>query len=484
MRFRFVIILSVVACMFLTPGKGISRESVETCKDEAVIWIDAHQERFIEAARAIYDYAETSLREHRSAEYLAAMLEQDGFTVERGVAGMPTAFVATFGTGKPVIGILAEYDALPGLSQKPGSTSHESLGEGTPGHGCGHNLFGAGSVASALAVKAVMTAHGLSGTVVLFGCPAEETGIGKVYMAKEGIFDSLDACFVWHPSAENKVQLQSSRALNNFEVVFHGRTAHGAADPWNGRSALDAVELMNIGVNYLREHVKDPVRIHYVIPGGGMAPNIVPDYAKVWYFVRDIDRAGVAELYERVLDCARGAALMSGTTMEVNLITGNYNYLPNHALSAVLDKNLREIGTPTFTPREQAFAREMQRNLGVEEAGMNSEIEPFVEPTQVTGGSTDVANVSWIVPTAGELTVVTAPRGIPWHSWAVSSASCSSIGFKGMNIAAKVLAVSVIETLIDSSIVEQARSEFGEKTAGHPYENPVPDDQQPPLPKE
>ncbi len=470
-------------CFFVSiPGISFSQNQMDAYKREAIEWIDANHQQFEDAALAIHVFAETSLIEHKSAEHLVGMLERSGFIVERGVADMPTAFIASFGSGNPVIGVLAEYDALPGLSQKPAITYKEAVNNGASGHGCGHNLFGPGSVAAAIAIKTVMENHKLPGTVKLFGCPAEETVVGKVYMAKEGVFDDLGVCFTWHPGTKNKVDLGVSRAMNSFEVIFRGKTAHGSVDPWNGRSALDAVELMNAGVNFLREHVKDPLRIHYVINDGGNAPNIVPDYAKVWYFVRDVDRPGVEVIYERVLKCAEGAALMTETTMEVNLITGVYDYLPNHTLSAIVDKNLRMIGTQQFTEEELLFAKEMQNKLGIKEEGLSSEIEPFEEPKEISGGSTDCADVSWIVPTAGELGIVTAPLEIPWHSWAVVSCSATTIGFKGMNTAAKVLAASGIEVLMDKNAVKKAREEFAEKTKEFTYKSAVPNNQKPPLP--
>jgi len=465
------------------PGSGLAAGGAGECKHDAVEWIEAHREMFEEAALAIHGFAETALLEHRSSGYLADMLERGGFTVERGVAGLPTAFVATYGSGKPVIGVLAEYDALPGLSQKPAVPYQEPLVENAPGHGCGHNLFGTGSTAAAMAIKAVMEKHGLAGTVKLFGCPAEETVIGKVYMARAGVFDGLDVCFNWHPGSRNRVHLGSNNALNNFEITFHGRTAHAAADPEKGRSALDAVELMNAGVNFLREHVKETVRIHYVIKDGGRAPNIVPERATVWYFVRDVNRGGVEEVYERVLKCAEGAALMTGTTYEVNFITGVHNYLPNHVLSEVVYRNLERLGPVEFTEEEQAFAKEMQKNIGKEEKGLSTEIEKFEEPKRIGRASTDASDVSWIVPLNGELTTVCNPLGVPGHSWCVVASSGSSVGLKGMIHAAKVLASSGVDVLLDPGIVEKARSEFMEKTEGKPYKSPLPEGQRPPVPE-
>jgi len=478
-RFLFLVCL----CFFtILAETGYTRDKQDSYKQEALEWIDANKEQFNDAAGKLYTFSETSFREHKSAELLAAMLEKNGFAVERGVAEIPTAFVATCGSGYPVVGILAEYDALPGLSQVPGTTHKEPLEPGKAGHGCGHNLFGAGSTEAAIAAKTVIEKHNLKGTVKLFGCPAEETLAGKIYMAKAGVFDGLDVCFNWHPSTSNKARLAKTIAMNNFEVVFRGKTAHGAADPWNGRSALDAVELMNSGVNYLREHVKPTVRIHYSIPHGGEAPNIVPDYAKVWYFVRDVDRPGVDHVYQRVLKCAEGAALMTETDMEVNLITGCYEYLPNHVLTRLLDKNLRLVGPPEFTEEDQAYAKEMQKNLDVPEKGLIAEIPEFEENESPGGGSTDTADVSWLVPTSGELGIATVPAGVPWHSWAVASSSGCSAGFKGMHVAAKTLAASAVEVLMDTKIIDEAQKEFREKTKDFTYKCAVPLNQNPPLP--
>ena len=482
MRTRNILILYGAAVCLLYGTTAAEQNQTDACKQQAIQWVGSHQKMLNEAAMAVWEFAEIGLAEYKSSEYLADMLERQGFKVDRGVAGMPTAFVATFGSGKPVVGILAEYDALPGLSQKGAKSHKEPLNPAGAGQGCGHNLFGAASCGAAMAAKSVMQSRDLSGTVKLFGCPAEETLIGKVYMAKAGLFDGLDVCFTWHPSTENQISLGSSRAMNSFEVIFRGRTAHGAADPWKGRSALDAVELMNIGVNYLREHVKEPVRIHYVIKDGGKAPNIVPDYAKVWYFVRHADRAQVEKLYERVLKCAEGAAIMTETQMEVNLIAGVYEYLPNHTLSELLDKNFRLIGPPWFTEKEQAFAKQIQKNLGIDEEGLNSELKPFEKPKKLKGGSTDVADVSWIVPTAGTLRVAAAPIEAPWHSWVVVSCSASSIGEKATVIAAKVLAASAVEVLTEPTIVEKARAEFNQTTKGFTYKCAVPKNQKPPIP--
>lgn len=481
---KFSVVFTLCLILFVVlPGKIFARTTLETFKQDAFEWINANRKTYEDAAKAIYGFAETKLREHRSAEYLASLLERNGFAVERGVADMSTAFVATYGSGRPVIGILAEYDALPGLSEKPGFTHKEPIIEGAPGHGCGHNLLGSGSTAAAISVKTVMEKHNLKGKVKLFGCPAEEGTIGKVYMARSGVFDGLDACFTWHPGTKNQVILISSLAKNEFEVIFRGKNAHAASKPWSGRSALDAVELMNIGVNFLREHLKDQVRIHYVITNGGRVPNVVPDYASVWYYVRDVNRMGVEKIYRRVLQCAEGAALMTETTMEVNFVTGVYEYLPNLVLSEVLDRNFRLVGPPKFSEADQKFAKEIQKNLKIPYNGMSKIIEKLEKPSRSSSCSTDAADVSWIVPTAGILTVATAPLGIPGHSWAMTSAAGSPIGFKGMIIAAKVLAAVSIDVLLDQAVLEKAHKEFREKTKGFTYKSAIPLKLKPPVPE-
>ena len=473
MQFFRIITIFLSFFLVLIPGESFCQRKMERYKQEAFQCVEKNKKTFEDAAMAIHGFAETLYREYKSSMCLADLLEKDGFKVERGVADIPTAFVAVYGSGIPVIGILAEYDALPGLSQKPGVPYREPIEEGASGHGCGHNLFGSGSTAAAMAMKAVMQKHSLKGTVKLFGCPAEEGGSGKVYMSNAGVFQGIDVCLTWHPSDKNNVHLGSTLALNRFEVIFRGKSAHGAVDPWNGRSALDAVELMSVGVNYLREHVKPTVRIHSVIKDGGMAPNIVPDYARIYYYVRDVDRSGVEEVYKRVLKCAEGAALMTETTCEAKLMGGVYEYLTNRTLSEVVDRNMRLVGAPQFTEEEIEFAKTIQKNIGFPEVGLVDSIDAFKMPEDKGGGSTDVGDVSWLIPTSGETHLVAAPVGIPWHSWAVVSSSGSSIGFKGMHTAAKVLAASGIEILMNSKIIDNARKEFNEKTKGFVYKSAV-----------
>ncbi len=476
-------LITFVLIIIIINSTAIAQRHLDRNRNEAINWVENNKELLNTAAKNIWDYEETALLEYRSAEELANLLERYGFNVECGVADMPTAFVASYGSGEPVIGILAEYDALPGLSQVAGIAHKEALNPGQGGHGCGHNIFGVASSAAAIAIKEVMVNRGLEGTVKLFGCPAEETVVGKVYMAKAGLFDDLDICFDWHPGSRNAVGLGTSNAMNNFEVTFYGKTAHSAGDPWNGRSALDAVELMNIGVNYLREHVIPTVRIHYVIPEAGKAPNVVPDYTKVWYYVRDKDRKGVDLVYDRILKIAEGAALMTGTTHEVYLITGVYNYLKNRKVAEVIHRNLEIVGPPPFSREEQEFAKEIQRELKKGEDGLHNKIVPLREPKgYLGGGSTDVADVSWIVPTAS-LSTACWPMNAPGHSWVVTTCSGSSIGFKGMQTAAKTLAASGIEVLMNRKLIEEAQKEFLEKTEGFRYKSAVPEDQRPRLPE-
>ena len=337
------------------PEKKTGKSTGKTLamKKDALRRLDALSETLNAATKKIWEYAELALEEYRSARLLGELMEKEGFSVEFGAGGLPTAFVATYGTGNPVIGILGEYDALPGISQKAGGTVQEALNEHGPGHGCGHNLLGIAGAGAALAVKSVMEKYGLSGTVKFFGCPAEETIEGKTYMAREGVFFGLDICLDWHPADETQVSLDSSQAMNSFEVVFRGKTAHAAGDPWHGRSALDAVELMDVGINFLREHVPTSVRLHYVIRDGGGAPNVVPAYARAWYYVRGKDRPEVDEIYARVLKIAQGAALMTETIHEINFKTGVYNYLKNRTVAELLYRNLQWIKAPLIPLRKK-----------------------------------------------------------------------------------------------------------------------------------
>ncbi len=475
-------ILAVLLTLLLLPNMLFSQVKTSAVKQDAFDWIDSRAELLNRTAKSIWEFAEIAYTEYKSAEYLSNILENEGFRVTRNAANIPMAFVAEYGSGSPVIGILGELDALPGLSQQAGIAEKISIDENGNGHGCGHNLLGVGSAGAAMAVKHAIQKYGITGTVKFFGCPAEETGDGKVFMAREGLFDDLDICLDWHPGTINSAILQTTTAVNDFEVIFAGKTAHAAGDPWNGRSSLDAVELMNIGVNFLREHIKPTARIHYVITDAGKAPNVVPDRASVWYFVRDIERRDVEAIYGRVLKIAEGAALMTDTEMQVDFFSGIYNYLNNRIIAEVLHKNLELVGPPQFTESEQEFARVLQRTFGKEEAGMNTEINELKEPgSRSSGGSTDAADVSWIVPTA-RIRTACWPLHTPGHSWGVVTCTGSDIGFRGMRTASKVLAATALEAMLDTGFIEQARKEFQERTANFVYKSAVPEGQPPRIP--
>jgi len=449
-------------------------------KEQAFRWLQQRREELSAINHQIWEYAEVGMEEYKSSRLLSEYLEKQGFKVTSNAAGMPTAFVAEYGSGDPVIGILAEYDALPGLSQEA-VPYKKPLIEGGAGHGCGHNIFGVASAATAAALKNVMERNRLAGTIKLFGCPAEEIGVGKAFMAREGVFDGLSCCLQWHPGSSNSVSLGSSSAINQFEVEFFGKSAHAAGDPWSARSALDAVELTNVGLNYLREHLKPTARIHYVIMDGGDAPNIVPDYARAWYFVRDLDRESLEEDYERVLEIIDGAAKMSGTTYKVHFRSGAHEMLSNRTGNEIVYSNLLLVGPPEFTAEEQDFAREIQKNCSVETIGLKSTIQELRMPQRSWGGgSTDVAEVSWLTPTTN-LSVVAKPAGTPGHHWSTTACGGMSIGHKSMLTAAKVMAAAGLDLLTHPEQIKKMRADWERATAGKPYRSPIPPDMQPPI---
>ncbi|HET8628978.1 MAG TPA: amidohydrolase [Thermomicrobiales bacterium] len=445
---------------------------------------------------AIWAKPEVGLTEHAACALQAEALAAEGFAITRNVGGLPTAFMAEWGTGRPVLGILGEYDALPGLSQQSGAT-REALVGGGPGHGCGHNLLGTAGLAAAMALKAWLEATGRPGTIRYYGCPAEETITGKVYMARAGAFDDLDAALTWHPWWFNTVSMGSSLAVDNLKFRFHGKTAHAAAQPDAGRSALDAVELMNVGVNFLREHIIEKARIHYVITNGGGAPNVVPDEAEVWYFVRAPERDQVEALTARVRKIAEGAALMTETSVEEHFQCGAHNVLPNRALADLALAAMEELGPLDFTAAEQDYAQVIADGYpaGTREAGLRNQglpadflsqpldgrVHPVLDEGKVMPGSTDVGDVSWITPTVSVQTTCWA-MGIPGHSWGIVATGAMSIGHKGMLYAAKALALTAAELYSDPAHLERARAEFQAATGGQPYRCPLPPDLAPSLP--
>jgi aminobenzoyl-glutamate utilization protein B len=451
-------------------------------KEEAVASIEKHKAELINLSDQIWGFAETALRETRSSKVLADYAEKQGFVVKRGVAGMPTAFMASYGQGRPIIGVLGEFDALPGISQKAQPVK-EALEAGAAGHGCGHNLFGAASLGAALSIKELIAAGKLQGTIRFYGTPAEEAIGGKIYMAREGLFSDLDVCLAWHPEDETRADVDSSQAIIDFIVEFKGKAAHAAFDPWNGRSAVAALEFFTTGLNRMREFVKPTVRMHYVIQKGGDVPNVVPEYSRVWCWIRDSKRTGVEDVFARARKIAEGAALMAGVESKVSVQGGDYEMLANIAGAKLIHANLTWLGPIQYTNEEQEFAKAIQRATGVAEKGLNGAIKPLNEPKpDPDGGSTDVGDVSWIVPTL-HLSVTTAPEGAPWHAWPVVACGGMSIGHKGLAQAAKALATTMVDLFEDAKAREVIQAEFKEKTKGEVYKPYIPEGP-PPVPKE
>lgn len=442
--------------------------------------VDKHQQELISISDKVWAYAETALKEYKSSKELADYAEAQGFRVKRGVAGMPTAFTAEYGSGKPVIGIMGEYDALPGISQKAQPT-REVLEVDAAGQGCGHNLFGAGSLGAALAIKELIQQGKLKGTVRFYGTPAEEAVGGKIYMAREGLFTDIDICLDWHPDVKNAALTQSSQAMVDFIVEFKGKAAHAAADPWNGRSAVDGLESFTDGVNMLREHVRPSVRMHYAIVAGGDVPNVVPEYAKIWMWVRDSKRSGVEEVFARVQEIAKGAAMVAGVESKVTVQTGDYELLVNRTGAGALQKNLEILGPIVYTPEEIAFAKKIQEAQGGEQTGLDGKIYPLRETLEhPAGGSTDVGDISWIVPEI-TLQATTAPANTAWHGWSVVACGGMSIGHKGMLLAAKSLAMTMVDLFENEQLRKDVRAEFDQRKGGHIYKSYIPDGP-PPLP--
>ena len=472
-------VASLLLGMFAAAFAAPSVAEPSPAKLAAVNSVDRHAAALTELSDRIWAYAEIAFREHRSAAALADFAQAQGFRVERGVAGMPTAFVASYGQGRPVIGVMGEYDALPGLSQKA-LPNPVPLVEGAAGHGCGHNLFGAASLGAAIAIKEQIAAGRLRGTVVFFGTPAEEDVGGKIYMARDGLFDDVDAMLAWHPSDENLADITSGQAMVDLAVEFRGTTAHAAYDPWNARSAVDAAELFTHGVSMMREHVRPSTRMHYTIASGGDVPNVVAEHAKVWLWVRDWRRAEVEDLLARVRKLAEGAATMTETSATVTVQGGSWEMLVNESGGRLLHDNLTWLGSPAYTEQEQAFARQIQRATGVPELGMFTGVKPL-EGQQPEGGSTDVADVSWVVPTL-HLSVATSPIAAPWHAWPVAASGGMSIGHKGMLLAARTLAATMVDLYEQTAALEAVRAEFKARKGDTVYRSYVPDGP-PPLPK-
>lgn len=467
--------------------------------------VSAKADTAIALAKEIWGYAELSYEEVRSSSALIAALKKEGFSIEEGIAGIPTAFTATFsrGSGKPVVGFLAEYDALSGLSQKAACPVQEPIKEGGDGHGCGHNLLGAGSYAAAVALKDYLEKENKDGTVIFFGCPAEEGAGSKQFIARAGYFDNVDFAYTWHPATINEVGSWGDVAIMGANFTFDGVAAHAGGEPHLGRSALDACELMNIGCNYLREHMIDTARIHYAYSDpGGTAPNVVQSHAVIKYEVRAPKVSQVQELFTRVVDVAKGAALMTGTKMQYEITMAFSDYVPNRTLGALVDQCMRELGAPDWTEEDFAVASKFLRTYPRSTmVGIREKLGSFFEPEELdaalakpldqvihpfnpkeTGyhsGSTDVGDVGYATPTVS-FNVATACLGNVGHSWQNTAFACSDIGFKGMLRAAEILTLAAVRTMEQPELIAKARAELKQKNGGS-YQCPLPEYVTPPI---
>jgi aminobenzoyl-glutamate utilization protein B len=488
---RYVLLASLSLLLALTANHAVSRqppaapaaEPLPATHAEMLRHLDRLRPELVAMNQDIWSYAELGLEEHRSAKRLVKVLEKVGFSVREGVSGMPTAFVAECGKGRPIIGILAEYDALPELSQEVGGARKGVAGR-TTGHGCGHCALGTAAVGAALAVKECMEKHSLPGTLRLYGTPAEETVIGKVYMTLDGQFNDLDACLHWHPGRLNEVYFGSSKALISAKFTFAGLAAHASASPDKGRSALDGVELMNVGANYMREHVKQTNRLHYVITNGGAQPNVVPATAQVWYYVRADRHEDAERQFDWLKDIATGAAMMSRTKVSVHIDTDCHEIIPNLPLSRVVERNMKRVGPPKFDDADRKLARQLQESLRDfgqrEEKPLAEALEPLpAEPNPAESGSTDVGDISWHVPTSGMSTACFA-LGSPGHSWQNVAAIGSPIGHKGMLAAAKMLACTAVDLLQDPKVIAEAKADLKKRLAGRTYTTRIPAGQKAP----
>lgn len=446
-------------------------------------WIDSNKDEFNETADYIWQCPELGMEEYKSSARLTGLLGKNGFTVEKGVAGMPTAFVASYGTGNPVIGFNAEYDSLPGLSQEVG-VQKKAVRDGAPGHGCGHNLLGTAAVNAAIALKVLLETKQRNATLKVFGTPAEELCIGKPFMARAGLFEGLDIFLDWHPWNYNRADYDACNAYFNVKYHFKGKTAHGNS-PWFGRSTLDAAMLQAHAVEMLREHIRPSLRgldaantINYTFSDVGPEfPSVVPDRTTAWYVGRFDQTELMADVMKRVNKCAEAAAAATETSVDIELITAAHDKIPNRVLAEVMNKNLNEIGAPEFTGEEHEFVKQLQSEMGVAESGLDETIRPF------DGGSSvvcDTSEFSWFVPYA-TVWITMAPSGIGWHNWAVTSCAGSSIGKKAMNTAAKVLAAAAIDAIINPDIVKEAKLELKERLSGRTFIAVIPEQAQPPI---
>lgn len=436
--------------------------------------------QYKDMALQIWNFAEVGYKEEKSSALLQKTLKENGFTVEAGIAGIPTAFMATYGSGSPVISILGEFDALPGLSQEV-ATERKPIADKIAGHACGHHLFGVASAAAGIEIKNLIQQKKINGTIKVFGCPAEEGGSGKVYLTREGYFKDADVVLHWHPGSENGVTMTKALANISAKFRFHGISSHASGSPDRGRSALDGIEAMNHMVNMMREHVPSDTRIHYVITNGGKAPNVVPDFAEVYYYVRNPSRTIAKNIFDRVVKAANGAATGTETTMDYEIIGGTHDLLLNSALAEVMQKNMDAVGGFTYTADETAFAKKIQATLGTSPPSLEltNKIKPLKILEDAGGGSTDVGDVSWNAPTVGCRTACWVP-GTSAHSWQAVACGGTEIGTKGMMVAAKTLALTAIDLFTNAEAIKKAKEEFVKDKGDYQYK-PLLGDRKPAL---
>ena len=447
--------LTFFAIISLSQLKG---QSIKSIKNEIKSSVENQRNALIKVSDAIWEAAETSLEEFESSKLLKDYARQNGFEITENVADIPTAFMAKYGSGKPVIGILGEFDANAGISQKRQPTKETRI-DGGAGHGCGHNLFGTASLGAAIAIKEQIEKGSLKGTVIFYGTPAEETIFAKVWMVRAGVFDQLDVCMDWHPGDTVISGTETSKALVDFRVMFNGETSHASADPWNGRSAVDALELYTTGLNYYREHILPTSRIHYQIEKAGDVVNVVPDKAQIWTRLRENSVEKVDIMYDRALDIAKAAALMTGTTYETKLISGIYEILVNRTGAEIMQKNLEALGEISYTAKEVEYANTILKEAGKPQIGIDGKVKPLQETLPAQGGSTDVGDVSQVVPTIRMSATVAAKNG-PWHSWAVVACTGMSIGHKGMIYAAKALSMTMADLYKNPKLIVAVKEDY------------------------
>lgn len=484
-KYSFSLIIFTCFLLAVPVLSGAAKsEKISKEKQYTLDWLSLSDtvEKFGRISDAVWSFAELGMQEFNSSKLLADTLEEAGFTVERGLAGMPTCFVASYGSGRPVIGFLGEFDALPMISQKGRVPVQEPQVDGAPGHGCGHNTMCTAAVSSAIAVKNTMEKFGLKGTINVFGSPAEETLISRPYMVRAGLFKDVDIVIDNHSSSSFATSYgKGGNAIYSTVFTFKGKTSHGAS-PWTALSALDAVEIMNVATNYLREHLFYTYRMHYVIVDGGQAPNVVPDKASVWYFVRNSDER-LKPMYERVINCAKAAALATGTELEqIRCYSAVHQRVGNKALAELFQKNIELVGMPDWTEEDQVFAKQLQKELGRNESGMPSTVRPLRDRERVFvgGGSSDVAEVSRVCPTA----TIAFPGQVPGsisHHWSSVASNFGNTAWLGLNAGSKAMAASAIDLLMSPKKVQEIRDEFNRFLEKNPYEPFLPEDAQPPL---